>query len=705
MTDNPPLTWTWGPTVAVDFEAYYDAEITLKLLGNYHYCRHPKVDPFLVSVFDGTHLWVGCPKKFDWASLEGRLLLSANASYDEEAYLAGVERGTYQKINYKWHCTADLGVWATGFRDLLNTVKAAFGEEISKQVRADAKGKTRADLEVEGSWEDMVRYAGDDAKWCWKVWEKYGHKWPEREKRISVLNRERGRYGVRIDVQGLRHSLSLVRRVVLEAEAALPWVKSGRKPGSTIGVAEECRKSGIPCPPVKSGPNGDVEAADEWLEEYGNKLAWVKALKDLRRGKKMLATLEKIESRLRDDETIPFSLLYWGAHTGRFAGAAGINFQNFNKEALFVEYDPLGKGVDIRGLLIPRKGKRFAIVDLSQIEPRCLNHLIGNEALLSQIRKGMAIYEAFARASMGWTGGNLKRENKYLYNLAKAQVLALGYGAGWKKFVSMALLPMYGNLDLCADDDKVALRESLDKKFYIEEEVLKETRKEYHCVEYVEGKHDRLKRFIVVMGPEGRPVREDVYGINARRIVADFRAKNPLIVDLWKTLDDGIRQAAAEKRDFEFELPDGSVLTYRNCRFEKRRKVDPVTKEAYTKTEIRFDLGVHSEGTYGGKLTENGIQSYGRHVFVEGVLRVEDTTDATTLFTVHDESITEVDDDGTPLFETRDGKPVRTVRNSAEDAPDNTALWKVVNAFAQAPEWAPGLPVAAEGVWADRYLK
>ncbi|NBW10122.1 MAG: hypothetical protein EBR82_19050, partial [Caulobacteraceae bacterium] len=405
------------------------------------------------------------------------------------------------------------------------------------------------------------------------------------------------------------------------------------------------------------------------------------------------------------DVTLPFSLLYWGAHTGRFAGTGGINFQNFNKEPMFTEHDPLGKGVDVRGMLIPRKGKRFAIVDLSQIEPRCLNYLIGNEALLSKIRGGMAIYEAFARASMGWKGGKLKKESKYLYNLAKAQVLALGYGAGWKKFISMALQPMYGNLDLCADDDKVALEKSLDKKFYVETESVVKDIKTYRAIEYNEAEHRPMDRFVVVQGPEGIPVRENVYGINARKIVQDFRDSNPLIVGLWNALDEGIRQAAAERRDFEFELPDGSTLKYRNCRFEKRRKIDKETGEAYTKTEVRFDLGIHSEGTYGGKLTENGIQMFGRNVFVEGTLRVEDTTSAKTLFTVHDEAVTEVDDDGTPLFEIRDGREVRVTRNSAEDLPDDTVLWKVVTAFSKAPEWAPTLPVAAEGVWADRYLK
>jgi hypothetical protein len=47
-------------------------------------------------------------------------------------------------------------------------------------------------------------------------------------------------------------------------------------------------------------------------------------------------------------------------------------------------------------------------------------------------------------ASMGWKLGPvpLKKANPKLYALAKARVLALGYGAGWAKFIFMA--KMYG---------------------------------------------------------------------------------------------------------------------------------------------------------------------------------------------------------------------------------------------------------------------
>jgi hypothetical protein len=704
---------SWGPEVSVDFEAYYKKKVhDIDTLGQWHYNRHPKSKPFLVAVSDGDTLWVGDPQNFFWPGLTGRRVCAHNASFDNDVYEAGVEQGRFPRVVFKeWICTADLATYLCGHRNLSAAAKMLLNEDISKQVRSDANGKTWEDMQAEEiTLEDgskttfaqhMIDYAGGDTINL-RIWKEHGHRWPERELRLSQKNIIAGHKGVRINVPELVRCISLVSRVIAESVDALPWVKRGRKEGSPIGVAEECRASNIPCPPVKSGPNGDPEMAEEWLEKYSALCPWVQALKNLRRGKKMLATLETMHSRLRPDGTIAFNLLYWGTHTGRFAGVGGLNFLNFNKEPLFAEFDKeCGRGVDIRGLILAREGKRFAICDLSQIEPRCLNWAIGNEELLSQVRTGMAIYEAFARTATGWRGGKLKDEDKYGYALAKAQVLALGYQAAGRKFIVMALQPMYGNLDLCANDEKVAMDLSVDKNIYIEIEREIDGEKMFVPEIYDAAKHGdsdkiRNKRFIVIKDPEGGPVpvREHVYGINARVIVANFRKSNPLIAGedgIWNRFDQGIKRAAQRGEDFVIEMPDGGEMRYRNCRLEKRRKIDKETGEAYTKTEVRCDVGHKSTSTYGGKITENFCQRFARDVFVEGMLRA-DEAGFPFVFNVYDEAIFEVDDDGTKL-----GRKI--------EAPDDTNLGKCLGLLAQTPSWAPGLPVAAEGVWADRYMK
>lgn len=719
----------WDKVVAIDFETPYKKDtnkkakdgINIDSLGSWAYVRHEWVVPYLVSVYDGVSTWVGDPLEFDWKGLENRTLLAHNASFDEDVLLANIELGRFPAFEYKeFICTADISTWATGFRNLKDATKELFGIEISKEARTNAEGKVKADMVADGSWEGMLAYAADDAVHCFNIWKKCHSKWPERERKISRLNRNAGRKGIRIDVPELNRGIKICQHVLAESVELLPWVKRGRKEGSSIGVAEECRISNIPPPPVKSGPDGDLEAAEEWLEKYAATQPWVKALKDIRRGKKMLATLETIKRRLRADDTVPFSLLYWGTHTGRFAGVGGLNILNLNKEPLFAEWDyEFKRGIDVRGLFIARKGKRFAVVDLSQIEPRCLNWAIGNEALLSQIRGGMAIYEAFARTAMGWTGGNLKKADKNLYALSKAQVLSLGYAAGWEKFISMALMPMYGCIDLCKDDDRVAMAASLDKKIYIDVERLDPDARantpsdvrsgyeftdkiivaeEYDPAVHGDSEKIRLKRFIVILGKEGLPTREKIYGINARLIVSEFRLNNPLIASqdpaapgIWKQFDDALKNSARNREDFIIEMPDGGVMTYRNARSEKRRKVDKETGEVYDRWEVRVDISGRSTGTYGGKLTENFCQRFARDVFIEGALRA-DEAGYPYVFNVYDEGIHEVDDDGAEL-----GRKL--------EAPDATTLGQVVKCYAQAPEWAVGLPVGAEGLWSDRYAK
>ena len=712
---------SWGPEVAVDFESYYlKNKHDIETLGAWHYNRHEKSYPYLVAVSDGVTLWVGNPKDFFWVGLQGRTLISHNQSFDGDVYEAGVERGAWPRVTFKaWYCTADMSAWLCGARSLQNAVKKLLGEDISKQVRADMNGKTWEDMLAEvvilpdGKQttfaQQVVDYAGDDTI-CLRLWQQFNHKWPEQEKWLSCYNIERGRKGVCIDIPELERCTHLARHVIAESTELLPWVKRGRKQGSPIGIAEECRMSNIPNPPVKTGPKGDPELAEEWLESYAAKLPWVKALKELRSAKKMLATLETMQERLRPDGTLAVPLLYCGTHTTRFAATGGLNFLNLNKEPLFTSWDAAKRGIDIRGLLIPRKGKKFAIIDLSQIEPRVLNWIVGNEALLSKVREGMAIYEAFARTSSGWTGGNLKKADKKKYALAKANVLALGYGAGWKKFIIMALMPMYGNLDLCAEDDTVAMQLSLDKKFYVEEKHDNDGKVIFVTVDYDKLKHgtsDKVlrSRFIIIQDPETKlAVRENVYGVNARVIVAHFRKTNPLIAGetgIWKTIDNILRESAKNNEDAIVEIA-GFKMVWRNCRMEKRRKIDKETGEAYTKNEVRYEQGHKVESTYGAAATENVCQFMARHVFMHCLRRAIVEGGLWCPLDVYDEAMLEVEDDGTPLFVEVEGQQRRFM---LETPNDSCALGRAMKYFAEAPAWADGLPVACEGQWSDRYLK
>jgi hypothetical protein len=111
-------------------------------------------------------------------------------------------------------------------------------------------------------------------------------------------------------------------------------------------------------------------------------------------------------------------------------------------------------GVDLRAKFVAPDGKKFVICDLAQIEPRCIAWVTKDTAMLEALRQGYGVYEAFAVSTRVWEGekGTLKATNKGLYALCKAQVLALGYGCGAEKFVHMA--KQYAGLEITEEQAK-----------------------------------------------------------------------------------------------------------------------------------------------------------------------------------------------------------------------------------------------------------
>jgi DNA polymerase len=81
---------------------------------------------------------------------------------------------------------------------------------------------------------------------------------------------------------------------------------------------------------------------------------------------------------------------------------------------------------------------------------------------------------------------------------------------------------------------------------------------------------------------------------------------------------------------------------------------------------------------YGGLMVENATQATARDVFVHGILALENAG-YRVLFHVHDEVIVEASEDADPA--------------------------DVVRLLTQMPEWAAGLPVAAEAEKSTHYKK
>lgn len=659
------------PAISLDFETFWDdskkQQYSVRTMGAEQYCNDPRFDAYMLSVCDGKKVWSGHPSKFNWAALTGRTVIAHNKYFDLNVWEALHRQGKCPKPDYKdFFCTADMSSYLCNRRALDNAMEFLLHEKIDKSARAEAKGM-RWEVFSPDAQKKMLEYAKQDAWNCWRLWDTFSPRWPEIERRLSNITIAQGMRGVQIDIKLLTDYLVKIHDMLQASEQVIPWIAEAEddswddfstKPTSSKCIAEQCRRAGIPSQPVKAD---DIEAYDAWAATYAPTNPWINAVSCWRSLNKFYKTLMLIKERLRPDGTLPFALKYFGAHTGRFAGDARINFQNFRKNPIIcrrdglMESDPLAISkaldqfeeagtwpewvkfaVDFRALIIPRPGYKMIVSDLSQIEPRVLAWLAGDWNWLNLVKQGWNVYEAHAKVAYGWNGEKLKTSDPTLYKLSKAARLGLGYGCGWEKFIVMA--KNLAALDLCANDPETITE-----------------------IDPVSGED------VVMPG----------YGYTSKKTVADFRANNKPITDMWRKLDDGFRRSVGE--DFTMKLPNGRLMRYENVRRATRTVPDDKNPGKRRKKYVfTACIGGISKEFYGGKLTENITQAVARDVFAEHI-DLLDRSGMTNLFSVHDEAVLEVKPDV-----------------SAKD---------VEEIMSTCPKWLPGCPISAEAVETDRYFK
>lgn len=358
-------------------------------------------------------------------------------------------------------------------------------------------------------------------------------------------------------------------------------------------------------------------------------------------------------------------LLYYGAATGRWTGK-GIQPHNFKRAAtpdeVFVKGLQSGdhglakfmaelEGKDVfkllksclRGIIQASVGKKLIVSDFAGIESRVLNWLCRNEPKLNLFRKN---------------------EDTYIH----------------------AALPIYG-----VKFEDITQYNEKKKKFTI--------RKEFEVMRQI-GKACELGL--------GYGMGANTFQVNARRagnlleiefaneVVEKWRANHKPVVDFWYRIEKACKFVLLSKNQTPrkkakvnslvvfydprgylcVQLPSSRILYY----------YDPIIDRATGQIFYR-DGGKMGKpenkgriNTYGGKLTENIVQAIARDLLVYCLLLIN-SMGYNIVFHVHDESVTEVDRD------------------------DQTAKGKIHAAMETLPDWAVGLPLAAETHEVIRYTK
>lgn len=341
------------------------------------------------------------------------------------------------------------------------------------------------------------------------------------------------------------------------------------------------------------------------------------------------------------------SVLYFGAHTGRWSGR-GFQPQNMPRKSLkspgrdleaaqsgdidflVSSYGSMAEfaSTAIRNCIKAPEKRIFRAADFNAIEARVLFWLVKEESGLQAFREGRDPYKEMAcdiyEIEIDKVGP-AERQN------GKNAVLGCGFQVGPATFYDRFCGP--------GDNMELAVR----------------------CVEAYRNKYKRVKGSWKLMGDK------------VLQVVKTGKA--------WRIYN---TKWYMHRGYLVCQLPSGRHLHYPNA----RTRVQPApwsTPERPRHLEVvSYDsqsLGgqVWTETTYGGKLIENVVQAIARDIMVNSMFNTE-SAGYETILTVHDEILSENDEDFGSLDE-------------------------FLDLMAQPPLWAEDCPIKVEGWEGDRYQK
>jgi DNA polymerase len=118
----------------------------------------------------------------------------------------------------------------------------------------------------------------------------------------------------------------------------------------------------------------------------------------------------------------PIYLNYYGAHTGRWSGGDGVNWQNLPKRGL---------GGELRKSLVAPEGHVLIIADAAQIEARTIFWHAGQHDMVEAFARGNDVYAIAATNTYGYEIN--KDDNPEERFVGKVLILSGIYGAGAPK--------------------------------------------------------------------------------------------------------------------------------------------------------------------------------------------------------------------------------------------------------------------------------
>ena len=413
--------------IYLDFETYYDVQLSLTKMSTVQYVNHPdfKVWGVGIKIDEGETEWYNEEEtpdilaQIDW---DNSSVVCHNTLFD--AYILTQYFG-HKPAYYYDTAAMSRGLYPNMSARLKDVAVRLFPNDVSKRKGdelVNAKGVRDLDPELDAQ---IGGYCIQDVDLTYDLFYAMNVNYPDTELDLIDLT-------VRMFVEP---KLILDRGLLAtyKEEIAIKTAKGIENSGTTREVLASQQKFkayleelGIVVPTKKS------PTTSKKIPAFGkNDAAYVQMCQVYPEYKHIWTARELVKSRIEEtraqrfidstnpDGTFSVPLRYYAAHTGRFGGSDKINLQN------------LPRGSTLRTAIMAPEGQKLFISDLSNIEARMLAWLAKEEDLLQAFATGRDVYCEFASQIYGRT---ITKEDKLERYVGKTAILGLGYGMGAERF-------------------------------------------------------------------------------------------------------------------------------------------------------------------------------------------------------------------------------------------------------------------------------
>lgn len=683
--------------VFIDFEAY--SELSIVDVGPEVYSRHASTRILCLSARDFLERVQYIPGLQNERALDWLFALTADQNTEVEAHNVMTERCMWQNVGvarhfwpdiqeHQWRCSAAKAAACALPRSLedacdalrLPIRKDMTGNRIMKRLSRPAKVTKKYRPPSPEEWNAVYRYNENDTA----AEEGLSNSTPELtpfELEVWRADQRMNLRGIPVDVPGSQCAIELAESWTNKLNSELCVLTGGAADRATQRqrVLDFLQTRGVPIYDTVALTLDTVLTNGTPLDPTSRRA--IEIMRSIGRSsvtKYQTLVETQHNGRLHDTQ------MYHGATTGRWTAkrfqphnlpARNLIVQDMHEAWRLIHSKDLdtirilyGDPMEflshaLRGAVLADPGTELYVSDYNAVETRVLFWLADEQEGLELFRNpkpGEDIYTTFA---CDIYGRHITKKDKNEREVGKRAVLGLGFNMGYVKFLLTCW--SYGIKFTLSQILEIMPRDEFD-----------------NAIDYIRKK-DWARCAKAGLTLDNLP---ELAFMNF--VVRKYRTRyRNTVVKLWTGAENCMKAAilfptkrySTGRCIFQYDgerfltitLPSGRALYYPFPEVDEDGRISFMTVDSKTHQWVRED-------TYGGKTTENATQATARDLMAAGLVRLDRTKKYKPVMLVHDEIISQA---------------------AHGDMDEYNAL------VAAVPEWAPDLPIVAEGWHGTRYKK